>query len=130
MPNSSAEIELYDFLKATEDGSVSLVPEQEPQEVYAGDVSYIASNGWRIVVFNDASQWDYIESITTSDERLFDCDVLISMPTIDAYEPSREIAWARYGIPGYCLFRCKKRLRKPKGGTMRPPFLCSACRGK
>jgi len=44
------EVELSQFLKAVEDGSVSLTPEQEPQEVYAGNVSYIASNGWRMPI--------------------------------------------------------------------------------
>ena len=45
-----AEAELSQFLKAIEDGSVSLTPEQEPQDVYAGNVSYIASNGWRMPI--------------------------------------------------------------------------------
>jgi hypothetical protein len=130
---ASAEIELSQFLKAIEDGSVSLTPEQEPQDVYAGNVSYVASNGWRIVVYNDVNEWDYIESITTSDGRTFGCAALDEMPAVDAYEPSEEIAWTRYGIPGYCRFRCKAcgtRLIKPKGGSMHSPFLCPVCQGK
>jgi hypothetical protein len=71
MPTTSAEIELRKFLKAVEDGSVSLIPEQEPQDVYAGNVSYLGSNGWRILVFNDANEWDYIDSITTRATRSF-----------------------------------------------------------
>ena len=130
---TSAEVELSQFLKAIEDGSVSLTPEQEPQEVYAGNVNYIASNGWRIVIYNDANEWDYIDLITTSDGRIFKLDALDAMPTVDTYEPSEEIAWTRYGIPGYCRFRCKAcgtRLTKPKGGKMHPPFLCPACQAK
>lgn len=130
---ASAEVELRQFLKAIEDGTVSLTPEQEPQEVYAGNVSYLASNGWRIVIFNDANEWDYIGSITTSDGRVFGCDALDALPAVDMYEPSGEIAWTRYGIPGYCRFRCKAcgtRLTKRKGGSMRPPFLCLDCQGK
>jgi hypothetical protein len=130
---TSAEVELSQFLKAVDDGSVSLTPEQEPQDVYAGNVSYIASNGWRIVVYNDANEWDSIDSITTSDGRAFDCHALDEMPAVDTYKPSGESAWTRYGIPGYCRFRCKAcgtRLTKPKGGSMRPPFLCLACQGK
>ena len=120
---ASAEVELGQFLRAVEDGTVSLAPEQEPQDVYAGNVTYIASNGWRIVIFNDANERDYIDSITTSDGRIFDLDALDAMPTVDTYEPSEEIPWTRYGIPGYCRFRCKAcgtRLTKPKGGSMRP----------
>ena len=132
-PHSSAEIELSHFLKAVEDGSVSLTPELEPQDVYAGNVCYIASNGWRIVVYNDANEWDYIDSITTSDGRIFNFNAIDDMPAVDAYEPSEEIAWIRYGIPGYRRFRCKEcgtRLTRPKGGSMRPPFLCSDCQGR
>lgn len=55
--STSTELELSQFLKAVEDGSISLTPEQEPQDVYAGNVSYTGSNGWRIVVFNDAKEW-------------------------------------------------------------------------
>ncbi len=85
------------------------------------------------MVFNDANEWDYIDSITTSDGRLFDYRALKEMLAVDTYEPSVGIAWTRYGIPGYCRFRCKEcgaRLIKPKGGSMRPPFLCLACQGK
>lgn len=130
---AATEVELIQFLKAVEDGSVSLTPEQEPQDVYAGNVSYIASNGWRIVVYNDANEWDYIDSITTSDGRIFDYDALDEMAAVDTYEPSTEIAWTRYGIPGYCRFQCKAcgtRLTKPNGASMRPPFLCPACQAK
>ena len=108
---AATEVELIQFLKAVEDGSVSLTPEQEPQDVYAGNVSYIASNGWRIVVYNDANEWDYIDSITTSDGRIFDYDALDEMAAVDTYEPSTEIAWTRYGIPGYCRFQCKAAAR-------------------
>jgi hypothetical protein len=130
---SSAEVELSQFLRSIEDGCVSLTPEQEPQDVYAANVGYIASNGWRIVVYNDANEWDYIDSITTSDGRIFNLDALHEMPGVHAYEPSGEIAWTRYGIPGHCCFRCKgcgTRLTKPKGGSMRPPFLCVAFQAK
>lgn len=133
MRSGSAEIELSHFLKAIEDGSVLLSPEQEPQDIYAGNISYNASNGWRVVVFNDANEWDYIDSITTCDGRTFDYAALAEMPAVESYEPSPETAWLRYGIPGYGIFRCKvcgTKLSKPKGGSMRPPFLCPACQSK
>lgn len=130
MPNATPEIALAEFLKAIEEGSVWITPEQEPQDVYAGNVSYSASNGWHLVVFNDANEWDYIDSIATSDGRTFDFDALDGMSAIGGYEPSAEVAWTRYGIPGYCLFRCKTcgtRLKKEKGQRMSPPFLCATC---
>jgi hypothetical protein len=133
MPSTSAEDELTQFLRAIENGSITLRPEQEPQDVYAGNVSYAASNGWRIVVYNDANEWDYIDSVTPSDGRVFDCDALNEMPTIEAYEPRADIAWTRYGIPGYRLFRCKvcgTRLRKEQGRSMCSPFICTECQSK
>jgi hypothetical protein len=63
-------VEVSQFLKAVEDGSVSLTSEQEPRTFMPGNVRYIASNGWRIVVYNDANEWDYIDSIVTSDGRM------------------------------------------------------------
>jgi len=131
MQNDSPEHELACFLWAIEDGSVSLRPEQDPQDVYAGDVKYAASNGWGIVIFNDANEWDYIDSITTSDGRTFAFDALNQMPAIRDYEPSAEIAWSRYGIPGYCIFRCTvcgTPIGKEKGGSLSPPFLCAGCK--
>jgi hypothetical protein len=66
MPSLS-EAEVMDFLKAVENGSVSLRPEYNPQDVYAGNVPYAASNGWHITIFNDVNEWDYIDEIQTSD---------------------------------------------------------------
>src|SRR4051794_38364252 len=105
MQSKPTEVELMDFLRAIEQGSVLLQPEQEPQKVYAGNVSYSASNGWKIVIFNDANEWDYIDCITTADGRSFDYDELAEMPIIEAYEPSEEAAWSKYGIPGHCIHR-------------------------
>ncbi len=48
-----------------------------------GNVRYIASNGWRIVVYNDADEWDYIDSIVTSDGRIFDYAALAEMPAVE-----------------------------------------------
>jgi len=77
MPSTTAQTELAEFLRAIERGSDSLTPEQEPQDAYAGNVSYAAWNGWRVVVFNDANEWDYIFSIATSDGRVFDHEARI-----------------------------------------------------
>ena len=32
------------------------------EQVYAGNVVWVTSNGWRIMVFNDCDDWDYIDS--------------------------------------------------------------------
>jgi len=124
-----SEAEMMDFLRAVEEGSVSLRPEFSPQDIYAGDVPYVASNGWQIKIFNDCNEWDYIEAVTAPDGRSLDFDTIDNdMPLIREYDPSDEVAWRRYGIPGYCIFRCitcsavleEMELR-------RPPFLCGTC---
>jgi hypothetical protein len=128
MSNQISEEEIVKFLKEIEEGTVTLAPHHEPQDVYAGNVCYQASNGWEIVIFNDANVWDYIDCIQTSEGRSIDFDELEDMPKISKYRPSDEIAWCRYGIPGYCIFRCKrcgKQLKKPINRT----FMCDECNG-
>lgn len=108
MPDIS-NTEIWEFLRAIESGSVVLTPEEErgPQEIYAAKVAYSASNGWRIVVFNDANEWDYIDEIVTKDgRRIVYHEIAVSFPDIDKYEPSEEISWSRYRIPGRMRFRC------------------------
>lgn len=48
-----SEIEIMTVLHAIESGTITLTPEIDPQMVWAGDVTYCASNGWKITVFND-----------------------------------------------------------------------------
>lgn len=113
-----SDIEIWEFLRAIESGSVVLTPDgdREPQLIYAGDVPYRASNGWRIVIFNDANEWDYIDEIVTSDGRRISYDEIAdSFPDIDNYEPTIEISWLRYRIPGYISFRCSVCDLKLKG---------------
>lgn len=124
-----SEAELLEFLRAIEEGSVSLLPVDDPQDIYAGNVAYAASNGWHITIFNDCNEWDYIEAVTAPDGRSLGFDAIDNeMPLARDYSPSDEAAWRRYGIPGYCIFRCtvcsaelvEMELRKP-------PFLCRTC---
>jgi hypothetical protein len=127
---SITEQELLQFLKAIEEGAIFLRPESEPQDIYAGNVIYAASNGWQITIFNDCNTWDYVDKVITADGRSLDFDAIDNdMPTVREYLPADEIAWQRYGIPGYCRFRCihcgadlaHYDLRKA-------PFLCGSCK--
>jgi len=131
MPSELSEAEVMNFLIAVEDGEISLCPELDPQDVYAGNVPYAASNGWHITIFNDANEWDYIDEIRTPDGREVDFDDLEQMPLIRDYSPSDEIAWKKYGIPGYCQHRCQScgtYLALTLDGPKCPPFLCESCR--
>lgn len=99
--------EIWDFLQAIEDGDVTLSPEGDPQDIYSAAIVYHGSNAWKIVIFNDCNQWDYIEEIVTADGRRMNYDEIFEAhPCIDKYFPSAEISWSRYGIPGDGMFHC------------------------
>ncbi|MCP4194408.1 MAG: hypothetical protein GY880_19785 [Planctomycetaceae bacterium] len=125
------ESELLAFLASIESGSVKLNPLDEPQSIYAGNVRYSADNGWRITIFNDANEWDYIDLIETTDGRSIDYDRIEQMPQLNAYDPSPEIAWRRYRIPGHMKFRCvlcsRHVKRFPLGDAV---CRCDSCRDK
>jgi hypothetical protein len=127
---SLTEVEVMGFLKAVENGSVTLRPDYSAQDVYAGNVPYTASNGWHITIFNDVNEWDYIDKIQTPDGNTVDFDVLEQMPLVNDYSPSDEIAWTRYRIPGYCQFRCESCGTLLPSEQSRLPFLCPSCQGK
>lgn len=102
-----SEKDILDFLQAVEKGEITLTPNKcIPQEVYAGDVPYSASNGWSIVVFNDCNDWDYLDSVQRGGQSLDFKHFVDYMPKVAAYRPSDIVAWERYKIPGYLKFRC------------------------
>lgn len=126
MPAQITKQEILDFLHQIEEGVVTLKATHEPQDVYAGNVQYVASNGWKIVVFNDCNEWDYIDFIETPDGRQIDYETLSEDPELDAYEPPADVAWTRYGIPGYVKCRCTKCGVEISGKTAQG-YLCSTC---
>ena len=100
--------ECLDFLHRIETGELTLEPVHCAQDVFAGDVEYLASNGWSLVVFNDANEWHYIERIVSSDGRLLSCDEITeTMARLSHYSPTHEVSWKVYRIPGYCDHRCE-----------------------
>ena len=125
--NNLTEDEVLAFLRSVERGEVTLDPQQEPQEIYAGNVEYHASNGWTITVFNDANEWDYIEQLCTADGRECHHEALANMPKVESYGPSSEVAWMRYRIPGYCKFRCT-RCGQVLTPPFNPPYVCPKCK--
>lgn len=126
-----SEAELMAFLVAVERGEVLLRPEREPQYVYAGNVHYAASNGWHIIIFNDANEWDYIDFVQTADGRIAEFEEIDEMPQVSRHAPTDEVAWSRYGIPGYCIFRCTAcGTRVESRPRYDDPPLCNSCDGK
>ena len=129
MPAALTESEVLAFLGDVESGAILLVALREPQDVYAGAVEYAASNHWTLTVFNDANEWDYIEELCTADGRRCDYDMIFAqMPRVNAYQPSEELAWTRYRIPGHMMFRCVRcghDLSDPK--LRQGPYTCERC---
>jgi len=90
---SITEKELLQFLQEVEEGTISLHPEFHPQDIYAGNVTYTATNGWRITIFNDCNEWDYVDKAITADGRSVDFDSIENdMPIAREYMPANEIA--------------------------------------
>ena len=117
--------DLLRFLREIEKGQITLTPLQDPQDVYAGVVPYRASNGWQIEIFNDANEWDYVEKVVTASGRQYNYGDFEGDREVEFYEPTVEVAWKQYGIPGDMIFRCVRcgdqvKLRKP-------PFICNSC---
>lgn len=112
-----SEDECLDFLQRIETGEITLEPVHCAQDVFAGNVEYLASNGWSVVVFNDANEWDYIDRICTRDGRALDYDQIEeSMSRLSQYSPTHEVSWKVYRIPGYCDHRCELCDQDIQGG--------------
>jgi hypothetical protein len=129
---SITEEELLEFLKAIEEGTIALQPEGcVPQDIYAGDVPYMASNGWRITIFNDCNEWDYVDRVIAADGRSLRFDEIDDfMSVAREYMPDDAVAWSRYGIPGYMRFRCTNcGVDVDPKVLPKAEYLCDGCRG-
>ncbi len=116
--------EVLGLLKEIERGEVTLTAFEDPQKVYSGEVRYRASNGLELVVFNDANEWDYLDSVWQGRARLTDFDELEGSPA-GQYQPSAEVAWRCYAIPGYLKFRCRTCGRRlARLSSPDHPYLC------
>jgi hypothetical protein len=90
--------DIQKFLADIEQGIITLeLADNKPEDVYCGDVYYIASNGYIIIIFNDCNEWDYIDSIIDTE----DCYIYEfgDSNIIDSYEPSVQVAKERYYFP-------------------------------
>ena len=123
--------EALTYLQKIERGDITLSWESEPQTVYCGNVTYTTSDGATLVLFNDANEWDYLESITFKNGRSITYDLMAEDHPVSSYKPSEDAQWKVWGIPGYLHFRCRqcaKEINPP--GWSGGHTLCVSCGGE
>jgi hypothetical protein len=82
--------------EAVDAGKLSVLLEgvQTWDEFYAGNMTFRLGNGIRLIVYNDACQWDYIDSYITADGTRTEADWYVA-PLLLEWEPKH---FARWGI--------------------------------
>lgn len=95
--------EVLDVLHEIDRREVTLTADEDPAYVYAGNVTYQASNGWVLVVFNDCGEWDYLDHATSEDGREWDFDDDKGYGPACSYRgpEGRAECYRVWGIPGY-----------------------------
>lgn len=68
----SAE-QCLEVLKSIDLGIRTVVPHACPHVVYAGNIEYVTDDGWKITVFNDCNEWDYVDSVQSPLGDTFEC---------------------------------------------------------
>jgi hypothetical protein len=119
--------ELLALYAAIERGEVRLSTRIDPQALAHGLVVYEASNGWSITIFNDANEFDYVSVVRAPDGRTITYGEIAD--TSADWEPSDEVAWRCFGIPGTDRYRCPAcgaflRDEHDPTAAVQPPFLC------
>ncbi len=91
-----SETEIFELLERIERGELQLTFEEHPNEIFAGNVTYKTPDGWTLRVFNDAMQWDSLDSVMAPDGRTLDFDEFTD--ALMFYRPPEEVARKAYSI--------------------------------
>jgi hypothetical protein len=75
--------------------SVTLEGGETWDQAYSGDMSFLLGNGFRLVVFNDCGEWDYIESYVAPDGTKTEVEYFGEPSLLFDWEPKH---FARWGI--------------------------------
>ena len=94
-----SEKDILNFLIKIEKKEITIKALKEPTEVYAGDVVYLASNGWEFTIFNDANTWDYIDNIKIDETTKVEFEELDNMLGVRSYCPPLDVIIKIYNIP-------------------------------
>lgn len=92
----------FQELKSIERGDVTI--ELTAGDILLGRVEYRTSNGWKVIVFSDGDDWDYIDSIIPPSGQEFklwpeteedDCQ---EMRKLRSYQPPRDQLTKTWGF--------------------------------
>ena len=96
-----SEDEIRRILEEIERRQIVLKAEQDAEEVFAGVMEFVGSNGWTVWIFNDAMEWDYLDRIQAPDGRSVTFDELAKAGSdLIWYRPDSAVSILRYaGLP-------------------------------
>ena len=85
------ELRVLDVLKRIDTGELPLTYHGEEDFL----CRYSTPNGWKFVVFDDAAEWDYFDSLTTPEGEVYRYDDIVAhMPRVKYYEPPDPRIWS------------------------------------
>jgi len=87
---------ILQLLQDIEAGRIKL---NQPSEInWCGNTVYWTDNGWEIVIFIDAGEWDYIDTIRHGGKSIDFGGIQKFYPKVAVYEPSEEAIAEIYGV--------------------------------
>jgi hypothetical protein len=91
------EQDIVAMCEAVDAGELSVILEggQTWDEAYSGNMSFLFGNGYRLVVFNDCGEWDYVDSYIAPDGTEMDVEYFGLPSLLFDWEPKH---FARWGI--------------------------------
>jgi hypothetical protein len=125
--------EIAEFLQAIRDGTITVVPEGTPQEVWWGVAVYTASNGWTVLLQVKGNAFAYIDNIESSDRRSCWYPGIEGSPLrLQRLQPTDEEAWRIWRLPGWQMNRCERcdaPIVSAKNGRDASAYVCVPCGG-
>ncbi len=98
MAGKLTEPEVLAVLRAIEQGEIKLKA-KEGTIPFAGNCGYLADNGWKLEVFVDCGDWDYLDWAKAPDGREIHFEDFECAGELFNYGPDAKIARTAYGFP-------------------------------
>jgi hypothetical protein len=85
------EVRVLDVLRRIDSGELSMTYHGEENS----HCHYSTPDGWTFVVYDDAAEWDYFDSITSPEGDVVKFDEIVEhMPRVRYYEPPDPKIWS------------------------------------